>query len=422
MIKNINFIEFKNLILIGFLPALIFNFGNLSNYFYQMIAARIMNFENFGLFNEFNVYLVTILSPFVSLPLLISKFVTEHDQDNNSDSFFIFIKNKITKISFIYIGFILIVFYFYAYENSIEKLIAIFITLINSFLSIYITVYFAYLNGKKKYLFFSIATASPLLLKLIFLFAIYIFFKSIVFYFALITTFMGILITLIFLKLKISFKNSNVDNNYFNIKPIIKYLIPITLTTIFITLNLNMDILLIKEKITDIELGKYSASSILGKAIFYLLSIIPLLIFPEINSDKLSKNKSIFIKINLCLIITLIIISLGFITVYFFGDTIIAITFGAKYKEYYFYLLYTYIIYSALSLNNIIMISLSALSRFKFLYLNYISLIIFIFIFFIIEFELIKTLVILSIFQLIIFIYNYIFLFFNIKNILRKFN
>ena len=127
MIKNINFIEFKNLILIGFLPALIFNFGNLSNYFYQMIAARIMNFENFGLFNEFNVYLVTILSPFVSLPLLISKFVTEHDQDNNSDSFFIFIKNKITKISFIYIGFILIVFYFYAYENSIEKLIAIFI-------------------------------------------------------------------------------------------------------------------------------------------------------------------------------------------------------------------------------------------------------------------------------------------------------
>ena len=160
-----------------------------------------------------------------------------------------------------------------------------------------------------------------------------------------------------------------------------------------------MDILLIKEKITDIELGKYSASSILGKAIFYLLSIIPLLIFPEINSDKLSKNKSIFIKINLCLIITLIIISLGFITVYFFGDTIIAITFGAKYKEYYFYLLYTYIIYSALSLNNIIMISLSALSRFKFLYLNYFFIIIFIFIFFIIKFELIKTLVILSFFN-----------------------
>ena len=64
---------------------------------------------------------------------------------------------------------------------------------------------------------------------------------------------MGILITLIFLKLKISFKNSNVDNNYFNIKPIIKYLIPIILTTIFITLNLNMDILLIKEKITVIN-------------------------------------------------------------------------------------------------------------------------------------------------------------------------
>ena len=182
-----------------------------------------------------------------------------------------------------------------------------------------------------------------------------------------------------------------------------------------------MDILLIKEKITDIELGKYSASSLLGKAIFYLLSIIPLLIFPEINSDKLSKNKSIFIKINLCLIITLIIISLGFITVYFFGDTIIAITFGAKYKEYYFYLLYTYIIYSALSLNNIIMISLSALSRFKFLYLNYISLIIFIFIFFIIEFELIKTLVILSLFQLIIF-FIIIFSYFLILNILRKFN
>ena len=132
--------------------------------------------------------------------------MTEHDQDNNSDSF-IFIKNKITKISFIYIGFILIVFIF-MYENSIEKLIAIFITLINSFLSIYITVYFAYLNGKKKYLFFSIATASPLLLKLIFLFAIYIFLKY-SFLFALITTFMGILITLIFLKLKISFKNSN---------------------------------------------------------------------------------------------------------------------------------------------------------------------------------------------------------------------
>ena len=49
-----------------------------------------------------------------------------------------------------------------------------------------------------------------------------------------------------------------------------------------------MDILLIKEKITDIELGKYSASSILGKAI---LSIINNSItnISKINSDKLSK-------------------------------------------------------------------------------------------------------------------------------------
>ena len=66
-----------------------------------MIAARIMNFENFGLFNEFNVFSYNTL-PFVSLPLLISKFVTEHDQDNNSDSFFIFIKNKITNIIYLY--------------------------------------------------------------------------------------------------------------------------------------------------------------------------------------------------------------------------------------------------------------------------------------------------------------------------------
>ena len=416
MIKNSSYLETKYLIIIGFLPTLIFNFGNLSSYLFQMVAGRAMDFENFGLFNEFNVYLTIILSPFLSMPLFISKFTTEFSKTNTENDFFIYIKDKISKYSKFYllIAFTYLLIFDYHYDS--KRLIAIIIIIINSFLSVHLTMYFAYLNGQKKYNKFSLSVAAPLILKFIFLLIIYLLFDKIDFYIALLTTTVGILIPVLIFKIKFQFKRNQNLNTKFNNKKFLNYIIPITLTTIFLTINLNLDIILIKSQVDNEILGKYSASSILGKAIFYFLSVIPLLLFPEINSGNSINMKNLLLKINISLLIVLSLIIIGMFFILFYSQELVSFTFGTKFKDYFSFLNYSYILFSILSLNNILIISLSALSNFKFLYANYFILFIFIIIFYFLKFSIINTLIIFIVCQIFLFIINYFFINFKIKS------
>jgi len=92
------------------------------------------------------------------------------------------------------------------------------------------------------------------------------------------------LVALIFtlIPLTFLFKQNRLDDNV-KFSEIYRYLLPVFLTILCLTLLTNMDVILVKHFFSSSTAGYYSAASIIAKIIFYLPEAIGIVMFPKIS-------------------------------------------------------------------------------------------------------------------------------------------
>lgn len=119
-------------------------------------------------------------------------------------------------------------------------------------------------------------------------------------------------------------------NNGYDLKPFLKYSLPVLLQALAFTSFFTTDVLLIKHFFPAFEAGLYAALSMLGKIIFFASSPITATMFPIVAGRK-SRGET-YLKVFLVSFLVTITVSLFIVSFYkFFPELAISLLYGEKY-------------------------------------------------------------------------------------------
>lgn len=150
-------------------------------------------------------------------------------------------------------------------------------------------------------------------------------------------------------------------------REVFQYSIPIFITTLIITLILNIDIMLVKHYFSASEAGYYSAASLLSKIIFFITTSIAIVMFPKISELHTKKEKTISVLKN-CLAYTGLFSLLG-VFIYWIAPTfVVNMLFGSEYGGTINIIGMFAVALMFFSLSYIIIIYNMAIKNFKFIY------------------------------------------------------
>lgn len=352
-------LSIKDFILSTALVAFITLSSNVVSYLFQIFAGRNVLESIYGDYNSLNSLSMLIISPLIVLPLIIVNFL-------NDTSIDIKIKDKetilfqiITIISLIILTIFLSLIGFIDQVFNLGKL-NLFLTCSISILTLYVFFYLGLLQQRKKYLIFSILGSSVIFLKFFF---ILFFLQDLSLMKLIISTIFGILIVLvinIFLfnkKIKYfkKFKLDLIKNSFYFFFKSSLHLIILNISIIGFT---NFDIISMKIIHNSYQAGIYSSAQIIAKIIYFFNSILVITLFPEVSSGLSNFDK--VRKMFLFSIIFTIISSFCFvIIIYFFGNTIVTLSFGERYLDT-TYILFLSFSMACLSITNILITFLIA--------------------------------------------------------------
>ena len=132
-------------------------------------------------------------------------------------------------------------------------------------------------------------------------------------------------------------KTKEEENFAFDKKEILKYSLPALLSAVFLTVALNVDILLIKHYFGATEAGSYAAISTIAKIVLYATGPIVSVMFPMISEKTVSGDKHYKLFLS-CLILTLLgsLVILGVFNA--IPGTVIRVLYGASFTGFYYLL------------------------------------------------------------------------------------
>lgn len=122
------------------------------------------------------------------------------------------------------------------------------------------------------------------------------------------------------------------DSPDYNIKfsEIYRYLLPVFLTILCLTLLTNMDVILVKHFFSSSTAGYYSAASIIAKIIFYLPEGIGIVMFPRI-SELYSLNQDTGLVLKKSLFYTAFLGGGACLIYFFLPSLVVKLLFGSQY-------------------------------------------------------------------------------------------
>ena len=326
-IKKITRNEFFNASIWVFLAMGVLNAGN---YFYHLLMGRMLGPESYGVLESTISFLYILSVPFMTLNLIIVKFVSSYKgkQDYKSISGFYFYLRKnlfifgliatliILLLSPIIVSLLHLPSILFPIFIGINFLIGLFSVLIKSML-----------QGFLKFFPFFVANVTEVLSKIILAVILVILgFKAIGAYFALVASVMAsYLVASYFVKKeKLSFEKFTESRKIF------KYSVPVFLTTLSLTSLFTTDIVLVRFFFPGVESGYYAALSVLGKVIFFASSPLTIVMFPLV-SEKHAVGKKfqhlMFTSFGFTAIIALVLIAIY----YLFPESMVGILFGSQY-------------------------------------------------------------------------------------------
>lgn len=304
---------------------------NVGNYAYHLLMGRMLGPENYGILESAISFLYIISVPFMTLTLIIVKFVSSYrgKQDKKSTSaIFYYLRNKL----FVY-GLIstVILLLFSPLIISLLHLPNIFFPVfiaLNFFIGLFSVLTKGTLQGLFKFFELFVINFVEILGKLLIaVVLVFIGFKALGAFFAFVgSIFLGLLVAVYFIKRE---KFLNVER-FIEHREIFKYSIPVFITTLGLTSLFTTDIILVRNLFSGLESGYYAALSILGKMIFFATFPITTVLFPLI-SERHAGGKNyrnlLFIGILLTLAISIIIVLIYYLA----PKVMIGLLFGQEY-------------------------------------------------------------------------------------------
>lgn len=326
-IKKIAKNEFFNASIWVFLATGTLNAGN---YFYHLLMGRMLGPASYGVLESTISFLYILSVPFMTLTLIIVKFVSFYKgrQDYKSISgFYFYLRKNLFIFGLIAMLIILLLSpMIISLLHLPSILFPVFIS-INFFIGLFSVLTKSMLQGFLKFFAFFVTNLTEVLAKIVLAVILVILGFSIIgAYFALVASLMvSYLVASYFIKKEnLSFEKFTQRRNIF------KYSIPVFLTTLSLTSLFTTDIILVRFFFPGVESGYYAALSVLGKVIFFASSPLTIAMFP-IVSEKHAVGKKfqhlIFTSFALTLIIALALIT----TYYLFPEFMIGILFGSQY-------------------------------------------------------------------------------------------
>lgn len=306
---------------------------NAGNYFYHLIMGRMLGPQEYGVLESVISLFYIISIPFIPLTLVVVKFVSSYKGKKDKDaiaSFYIYMRDKVL-IYGAAVALILLIG---------SPVIMNFLHLSNIYFPILISLGFfvgllamlvkGTLQGIFNFFALFVANTVEITIKiLVAIVLVYFGFKALGAVFAVTASFLiGLIIAFFFLK-KEKFIGKN---NFKEGKDILKYSVPVFLTSLGLTSLFTTDIILVRNLFSGIESGYYAALSVLGKIIFFGTFPITIVLFPLV-SERHAANKDY--KSLLAVSVTVTIAIAGFILgiYYLFPQAMVDLLFGREFSK-----------------------------------------------------------------------------------------
>lgn len=309
-------------------------FAGILGYGFQVVMGRLLQPQEYGLFNAVMSLFVIFSAPLGTLMLLVTRKVSAYRTQGEMGSIrhlFYSLNLKIVGAGILLFG----AFYFFApdiqgYLKS-PNLIVVYLFGLLIFLNFPMSVNNAFLQGKQRFIWYAITTNLSVLIKL-----------------ALATTFVllgygvegaigGVAGSFIALWL-ISYgvmrpflekaRLAPFKSSHFSIGGIF----PVLIANLTFAIMTQMDMVLVNYFFSSKESGLYASASVLGKAVMYLSGGIVIALFPLVVEKHTLKEKNSHLLVQ-AVGLTLALCGFGALFYFFFGEQIIALLYGQDYQR-----------------------------------------------------------------------------------------
>jgi len=301
------------------------------NYLYHLFMGRMLGPHDYGILGSLFaiIYLATFFTQ--TFNRVISKHAAEFNSKNQNGYLKRLIKNSFIKICFA--GGILFFFYvlispFIANFMHIDNIFYVILVGLISYLFLINSILKGALNGLQRFVRQIISSLASVFLK--FSLAVILVYLTFGIFGALTAILIGMAVGLIFSLyfLKDIFKNFKSEK--FDSKRIYKYAVPVFFSSLFPTLMITFDHILVKHFFSSAQAGFYSAAGMIAKIIWFGSGFFVLALFPKIV-DLVTKGKRASSFLIKCLIYTFILVAVGVSAYFIMPNFIIKMLYGSQY-------------------------------------------------------------------------------------------
>lgn len=329
---------------------------NVGNYFFHLLMGRSLGPSGYGILESMisSLYLMSIIS--ATLSLVIVRYVSQAQGRGDVEAvalFYHWLKKRLIILGVI-VSLVLTVFlHSWSSFLKIYDLRIFYLTVLGFILSFWAMSLRSFLQGTLNFFGFNVSTVFETAVKILLsVFFVYLGWSVFgVFVGIFLSGLVGMTMAYFFLHLK---KTTIKDFTFSGQKELLRYGIPVLISTIGYTSLFSTDIILVKHYFSSFDAGIYAALSILGKIIFFASGSIAAVMFPLI-SQKHAKGEhfqKIFWMSFLLVGISSAILSSIY---YFFPDIMLQMLYGSSYlagKN----LLFSFAVFISLySLGNVLM-------------------------------------------------------------------
>lgn len=303
---------------------------NVGNFLFHFLMPRFLPLDSYGILESSIAFLYILYVPVLTVGLVVVKFVSEYkarNDYNSISSLYYFLREKTLLYGIILVlvlsGSSPLIVKFFHFSNNLVVILLV----INFFVGLLAVLGRSILQGLSSFFMFTISNSLEALGK-VFLGLLFVglgFQAEGALFAVAVAVFVGYLFSHHSIR-RIHFQ----DRKKIDTKRVIKFFIPVFISTLSLTSLYTSDVLLVRHYFSGTESGYYAALSLLGKIVFFAVSPITLVLFPLV-SEHFTKGSGYLHFLYISIFFTLL--GAGIITTLYFliPEIVVEILFTRKY-------------------------------------------------------------------------------------------
>lgn len=311
--------------------------ANLLSYVFHLMIGRMVSVETYGAAQSLNSLMSIIMVPGVTIAMVATKFSAHsRAEDNKRETFEIFkyLNKKMAVYGLPVFLLIILLTPFIADFLNIDETIPLILLWLMMFLSFFSSIASGILSGWQKFRKVSWAGVWGAVVKLvsgIILVKVGFELSGIIgaFFLASLVSYLAMILALKFIFAEKN-QSKEVHEEAFDFAPLKKFILPVFVGNLAMNILGNADMVLAKHSLDATLAGQYGALTIVAKIIFFVMGVIPSVLFSMSSESHHKKGDTLGILRNASLIMAFV--SICSLAAYFlFPNFILKLLFGFKY-------------------------------------------------------------------------------------------